>query len=168
MAEGSTPSTGGSPQTEQVAPAEYAKFIDQIELVDIWLRSATITNDQGPDSPSDASLALRNHAEYELSDGDFEGFDVAQTYEARFEKGERLLASVDVTFGLRFRSKQPMTDTIFRLFNEVNLPVNTWPYFREFLSATLGRMGWMPFTLPAIKRGTRRATRQRRSKPAQS
>lgn len=168
MAEEPTAPAPAEPGANRVAPAQYAKFIEQIELVDIWLQTATIENDQGPNSPSDASLALKSHARYEPSETEFEGFDVAQTYEARFERGETLLASVAVTFGLRFQSKQPMTDAVFEVFDEVNLPVNTWPYFREYLAATLGRMGWNPFTLPALKRGIRRPTRQRHSKSTKS
>ena len=48
---------------------------------------------------------------------------------------------------------EPMTEGIFAVFQDVNLPVNTWPYLREFLAATTGRMNWITFTLPALKRG---------------
>ncbi|MBL0171693.1 MAG: hypothetical protein IPP90_13395 [Gemmatimonadaceae bacterium] len=44
-----------------------------------------------------------------------------------------------------------MTDAIFAEFERVNLPLNTWPYFREFLQSTLVRAGWPPFVLPAFK-----------------
>jgi len=32
-----------------------------------------------------------------------------------------------------------------------NLPLNTWPYLREFLQNALTRAGWPVYTLPAFK-----------------
>ncbi|MHB8576340.1 MAG: hypothetical protein ACYDCQ_13525 [Dehalococcoidia bacterium] len=69
------------------------------------------------------------------------------------ESVERPLAEINAVFALDFTSPLPMTNTIFPIFSENNLPVNTWPYLREFVSTTLGRMNWTPFTLPALKRG---------------
>ena len=46
-----------------------------------------------------------------------------------------------------------MSEELFTVFQEVNLPVNTWPYLRSFLADGLGRMGWPPMTLPAFKTG---------------
>jgi hypothetical protein len=82
------------------------------------------------------------------------GFRILHSFRIRLADGDQQLADVDVTFGLDFDSEQPMTTEILGVFREVNLPVNTWPYVREYLSATLGRMTWVPFTLPALKRGT--------------
>src|SRR3712207_6224097 len=93
-------------------------------------------------------------------------FRVLQSYGLSVLADEPL-AEIEVTFGLRFRSKQPMTEVFFEVFEEVNLPVNTWPYLREFVSSTLGRMGWQPITLPALKRGTETA-KQKNEEPTKS
>lgn len=55
-----------------------------------------------------------------------------------------------------------MTEEIFSIFREVNLPVNTWPYLREFLASTFGRFGWEPIIIPAYKVGAKAPPRQRR------
>ena len=55
---------------------------------------------------------------------------------------------------VEFESDMPMTDEIFEVFQERNLPVNTWPYLRAFVSDSVSRMGWPPVTMPAFKIGT--------------
>jgi len=64
---------------------------------------------------------------------------------------QSLLAEIDVTFGLRFTSKEPMSDEIFAIFRDTNVPVNIWPYLREYLASTAGRMNWTVLTLPVLK-----------------
>ena len=70
--------------------------------------------------------------------------------QGRVEGGEEAVR-VSVSLEARYGSKTLMTDAIFAEFERVNLPLNTWPYFREFLQSTLTRAGWPPFVLPAFK-----------------
>ena len=83
-----------------------------------------------------------------------DGFVAFQAYDVTFKESDSEVAGISVTFGLEFKSEQAMTDELFVVFEEVNLPVNAWPYLRAFLSDALGRMGWPPLTLPAFKTGT--------------
>ncbi len=53
---------------------------------------------------------------------------------------------------VRYSSEKKITDDIFGLFKEVNLPVNTWPYFREYVHSCMGRLNLPPLVLPALKR----------------
>lgn len=149
------------------SPKEYAEFIGQIELRNIWLVEATARNHFGPHTPSEAVFRF---AETSASwESESSGFRVRHCYELRIESEDETLAEIDVTFGLEFDSSQPMTDGIFEIFKDVNLPVNTWPYFREYIATTTGRMGWAPFTAPTFKSGVKPARRRarRRAKPTQ-
>lgn len=56
--------------------------------------------------------------------------------------------SAEAELELLFRSAIPMTDDHFELFTARNLPVYTWPYFREFLHSAIARTGWPVYTLP--------------------
>lgn len=56
--------------------------------------------------------------------------------------------SAEAELELLFRSAIPMTDDHFELFKARNLPVYTWPYFREFLHSAVARTGWPVYTLP--------------------
>ncbi len=149
------------------SPKEYAEFIGQIELRNIWLVEATAKNHFGPHTPTQAVFRFAStDATWENASS---GFRVKHCYELRIESEDEMLAEVDVTFGLEFESSQPITDDIFKIFKDVNLPVNTWPYLREFIATTTGRMGWAPFTAPTFKSGVKPAKRRarRRTQPAQ-
>lgn len=140
----------------RISPEEYAVFIAQIELRDIWLQQAHAKNQLGPEGPRGAiEVEITDDTRWHAREG---GFDAIQQFALRFALGDAPLAEIEVTFALRFRSAQAMTEEIFQVFRAVNLPLNTWPYLREFVSATTGRMGWLPFTLPALKRGTPQRT----------
>ena len=131
-----------------ITPEQYAEFIDQIELRDLWLQNARVLNQHGPFTPEQAAVRFESDASWDtLADG----FLAFHQHHVRFEKSDQILAEIDVTFGLAFSSKMPMTDDTFMVFSDVNLPVNTWPFLREFVSTTVGRMGWQAFTLPAFK-----------------
>jgi hypothetical protein len=153
----------------------YAAFIAQIELLDIWLHEAKVINRYGPHPPKRGVFRFTSQVGWEARPGGFRAFDRAHVV---LEAGDVEYAELEVTFGLDFASQEPLTADLFAVFGEVNLPVNTWPYLREFVSTTMGRMGWRPFTLPALKRGTasssppavrrRRATKPRDRDQAES
>lgn len=151
-------------RTHPIAPREYSAFIDQIELVTIWLSSAQVTNQHGPTTPEKGVLDIQRSAHWEASPSGFRAF---HTYTATLKTAETSAVLIEVTFGLEFDSAEPMTDAIFGIFQLVNLPVNTWPYLREFLATTLGRFGWEPIIIPAFKVGAKALPRERR-RPAET
>jgi hypothetical protein len=140
-----------------VSPAEYAAFIEGIKLERLWLVEAMIRNYAGPNTPTEALLRVGDDPDWCEIEG---GFRAQSHYKVRVTANEESQAEIDVTFAVDFASPTPMTDDLFDLFGFVNLPLNTWPFLREFVHTTFGRMDWVPFALPAIKRGTRRIAGQ--------
>jgi hypothetical protein len=134
-----------------IGPERYAEYIRQIELTALWLHDARIQNHAGPETPERAVFGFETTAEWSAQP---DGFRALHHYRVRLDAADAPLAEIDVSFGLHFRSEVSMSEELFELFQEVNLPVNTWPYLREFVATALGRMNWVPFTLPALKRGT--------------
>jgi hypothetical protein len=139
-----------SGEAQRPSATEYNTFVGQIELRAIWLQRAKIVNAAGPVTPEHAAIRVEARAEWEPWGA---GFQALHQFTIRVETPDTVLAEIEVTFGLHFASGQPMTEPLFAIFQDVNLPVNTWPYVREFVSTTMGRMNWVPFTLPALKRG---------------
>lgn len=130
----------------------YAAFISQLELHSIWLKSASVENSHGPDLPEGLSIVVDGGNHWEpLPDG----FRAFQNYRIRLsQQEESLLAEINVTFGADYQSELPMDDELFATFGDVNLPLNTWPYLREYAASTVGRLGWLSITLPTLKAGT--------------
>ncbi len=148
-AEDSNPSSHHLP-TEPIDPAIYNAFIGQIELSSIWLSYSLIENSGGPGNPGEASIGIAASARWESVVGGFVAF---HAYDVKIEATDSKVANISVTFGLEFESEQAMSEELFTVFQDVNLPVNTWPYLRSFLADGLGRMGWPPLTLQVFKIG---------------
>lgn len=131
---------------------EYRQFIAQIELRDVWLVSSKAANKHGPIMPDEpVRVSVSDRSSWTEIDG---GFRATAHYAVRFKSHRRLVATVEADFAADYDSEEPMTDECFALFARNNLPLNTWPYLREFLASITSRTGWMPFTLPARKINT--------------
>lgn len=142
---------------EKLDPKDYAAFIAQIELQTIWLKDALVENEHGPETPERGVIRIEEETEWQPLPAGFRAF---HRYRVRMEAGSESLLTIAVTYAVDFFSEETMTDEIFAVFQRVNLPVNTWPYLREYVATMMGRMDWMPFTLPALKRGTRAASKR--------
>lgn len=137
------------PQESAVASIpDYVAFVQQIELLNIWLRSARTTNSTGGITFARAEVGIEDSATWKDIDG---GFQVFHKYSAIFTDGKKKLGRIDAEFVVDYVSDELMDDDLFELFKTNNLPLNTWPYFREYVSNTTGRMQWLPFTLPTRK-----------------
>jgi preprotein translocase subunit SecB len=132
---------------------DYARFIGQIELWKIWITKARLESRTGSNWSPDVEASVSTDSAFESTNLGFRAF---QHYSVKLlhELDSGTLAEIDVSFAAEFGSDIPMSDEMFAIFSDVNLPVNTWPYLREFVSSSTGRMGWEPFTLPTIKRYT--------------
>jgi hypothetical protein len=65
--------------------------------------------------------------------------------------GKEEPVTIRATFELEYASKTTITDELFAIFREFNLPVNIWPFFREFVHTVLARANWPVFVLPALR-----------------
>jgi len=127
----------------------YSAFIGQIQLERIWLKSTRVTNSVGGETPPNSEVTLDDVRTWKDSE---DGFQAFHKYIVEFKNDRnRKLARIEVEFGLDYHSDEPMTEDIFALFAVNNLPLNSWPYLREYLANTVSRMNWLPFTLPALK-----------------
>jgi len=113
----------------------------------------------GPKVASLVGIRLRG-ARRECSD-----FDVVVRL-----KGSKTLAGImKFRLGFLFRSKlksdDPEFQSVFEVFSNTSLVLNSWPWAREFVASTAARMGWPAVTLPLFKVGTpgKRASRPTRS-----
>lgn len=136
-----------------VSREAYNAFIEQIELVNLWLKEARVANHAEPWTvPEQGIYSIEPSASWQLVE---DGFRALSRNVVRLVHQDTTFLEVDVTYAVEYRSAQPMTEAIFAVFEDVNLPLNAWPYLREFVSTTLGRMGWLPYTMPAFKVGVK-------------
>ena len=139
-----------SSQDLSLSPEDYSAFVMQIDLLNIWLQEASVINRMGPDTPDQATLRIDETADWEYIT---DGFRAHHQFKVSVEGSSEIYANINVTFSVDFQSGRPMNDDLFTIFARVNLPINTWPYLREYLASSIGRMNWLTYTLPALKRG---------------
>jgi len=126
---------------------DYNDFVTQIEITGIHIVSAQINMLDYSYFPSSAEVKWRKTASYEKAE---EQFNVFHRYNVTIldkeTKGAK--AKISVTFRVVYSSKIPINDDLFEVFKVRNLPLNTWPYFREFVHNAIMRMGWPSFIAP--------------------
>lgn len=136
-------------------PDEYGKFIEGLELIQVRLVRLNVESAASfPIKPSGTSVELEVAEEASYTPVD-EGFEVFHRYLLLAKDAQQpseLLGRIEAEFGLRFKSVQPISQPYFEIFRHFNLPVNTWPYWRELVQSMTARMGWPPITLPLLKR----------------
>jgi len=130
----------------------YNSFIRQIELIDVCLAAARIENLGYAECPANPRIDVRSKSSYKNTEGEFE---ISHSYNLTIKDMETKLpvAKLSVLFSVTYGSGTPMTDDIFEIFKIYNLPLNTWPYFREFVHNSFARMGWVGVVAPAYKVG---------------
>ena len=137
-------------RSQVASPEEYNAFVQQIDLDSVWLASAKIDNGIGAEAPDRTDVTIDRFSSWDAVEGGFLAFD---SYRIVLGPPRDAAATIEVTFGLEYRSKLPMTDALFEPFKQFNLPLNAWPYAREFVASATARMSWIPFTLPALRLG---------------
>jgi len=138
---------GGIKQKKVLNFKEYNNFVEQIEMDDIRIVAIQVHILDYSYFPTSAEVKRRTQASYESAEGQF---NVSHRYnltildkETREDK-----AKISVTFYVSYSSKIPINDDLFEIFKVRNLPLNTWPYLREFIHNVTMRLGWPPFIAP--------------------
>jgi hypothetical protein len=127
----------------------YNAFVKQVQIKDIRLAAAKVDSPDCSYFPAAADVRSRLDSRYENVD---KGFRCYTRYNVVIKDNETktVRARISVTFCVSYASKIPMDDKLFDIFKMVNLPLNTWPYFREFTHSAVTRMGWPPLIAPTF------------------
>lgn len=136
----------------KLSPEEYRKILEGIELLDISMVEAKVNVNKDQTQPGELQINIKDDKEYKLQENGV--VDIRQRYEldARKLKSKSRYLQIAATFLVRLRSKEEFTADFYDIYKEVSLPLNTWPFFREYLHSNTARMGIPPLTLPLLKR----------------
>lgn len=141
-------------QRQRVSPKEYREFINGLRLTSIVMKASRAQRIADKvDLTRKIDMNINDHADFRMVAGDqcivSHAYELAMTY-----TGEKdTLLEVTCAFEVALQTGRPMTREYFDVFSKVNLPVNTWPYFRELAHSMISRMGLPPLILPMVKRG---------------
>ncbi len=137
-------------QVEPVAPEVYNRFLGQLTLVRVRLVACSVETYTDYPKPAQTGIEVAYQSSFEPTEG---GFEALAHYEVRFNdtQSKEVQAVIMATYGLAFASEEVMKDEIFVIFGDLNLQMNVWPFMREFVLTSMGRMDWPAFTLPLLK-----------------
>lgn len=137
----------------KISPEEYREFVQGIELKHVYLSAAKVKRVRMPDI--DVPLRYGHSIDKKKYSKLEEGFSASFTFQvALFEEDvEEPFGEIDVTFTAEYTTEQPMTKRIFEIFGDLNLPLNVFPYIREYVHTTTNRMGFPTLILPTFKSG---------------
>lgn len=147
---------------EQDVSAEvYNDFIQGVNLETIYLAGAVVRLNRFPEGinlgfgveseakgpvelPAEAGTSgFQGSIRYKLSLYDQPRSDDAPPAES--------FAEIEAIWVAVYASQRIPTESEFAVFSAQSLPLNLWPYFRQFAQQTISQMGLPPLTLPTFK-----------------
>jgi hypothetical protein len=127
----------------------YNAFIAGLDLVSVRLAGSEI---RAPSTPARRQLVPTIEQSARLTHEDEHVVIIhVLTFSGSYEDKDEPAVFIRAEFEVRYSTTERMTTQIFTEFRRRNLPLNTWPYFREFVHAVLARTGWPVFVLPVYK-----------------
>jgi hypothetical protein len=133
----------------KVSPEEYRNMMRGLKLEKIRLVSASLKYNffQPP-----MKIVVKSAEKFEKKKESNEVF-VYQDYTlvAQLPKTNQKGVNIKCCYEIVFKTDKDFTEEFFKIYADRSLPLNTWPYFREFVSSMVARMDLPPLTLPLFK-----------------
>lgn len=145
-------------EDHQPSPEEYGTFVKGLELTRVRMVRSQV---EAPYPVSDAS-AVRIEFDKDtqfLVHEEIESFEVLSRFDFTFEEEgiDDPVGAISVTYSFLYESDRVGGDEdlqpYFEIFEDVSLPVNVWPFVREYVHNTTSRIDWPTLDLPLVKPG---------------
>jgi hypothetical protein len=146
--------SGGAVSTTSELPAaspdEYNSFLSKVDLRSIRLAQCSVDARNRYDGSTLTPQVQEGTTTFEVIEG---GFVVLHElmFSGTPEHGNTQPVNIKAAFELEYSSEFQITPNLFVVFRQHNLPVNVWPFFREFVHTVLARANWPVFVLPALQ-----------------
>lgn len=131
----------------------YQQFLRALDFVGMGLKTSSCRIDRS------AYFRLRDKKKisrrriitnYEVTDLTRDFFDVTATFRLVLEERETGASplAIEVTYQTHFHGKPPINEGFARRFAGAEFPLLVWPFFRQYVHDTAGRMSIPPITVP--------------------
>ncbi|WP_028575039.1 protein-export chaperone SecB [Desulfonatronovibrio hydrogenovorans] len=134
----------------KIPPDKYREILRNIRLKEIVLLNANIKSNRDNFAKSlkvDINLSSSSFQKHD----DNVDIDIKCRLVAFEEKKSHYAILMESFYRMSIIAGEGFDEDFFEIYKEINLPVNIWPYFREFIANTSYRMGMPPMTLPFYK-----------------
>lgn len=147
-----------SDDQQKPSPEEYGTFVNGLELTRVRMVRSQV---EAPYPVSDASavrIELENETQFREHE-DISSFEALASFDLTFEEEgvDDRVGAISVTYSFLYESDMVGGDakleSYYEVFAEVSLPVNVWPFVREFVHNATSRVDWPKLDLPLVKPG---------------
>jgi preprotein translocase subunit SecB len=143
-----------SEKKEGIDYKAYSKILGKLELKEIYLESCSVShNREDILKQKNLKVAVKDKASHIQQENKL---IVTHKYDLNVKTPETkrgFALKISICFVLIFHTEVSISKDFFDVFQKINLPLNSWPYFREFVQNMTQRMNIPPLTLPFVKRG---------------
>lgn len=134
-------------------PEKYAKILEKLEFAEIFLESCSVDSKREEFfNAKEIMVGVNDRSKFIQKRGRLE---VEHSYTLKLMRKDdetNLPFKISAKFRLVFISEVEISKEFYDIFKKINLPINSWPYFREFVQSMTQRMNIPPLTLPFVKR----------------
>jgi preprotein translocase subunit SecB len=144
--------------TKTGAPSPSRSLVDKLDLFAIGLDSLSANLDRSNYASAFAEEKKRIkrsiESAYKVTDYSSEHFDVTATLSLRIDAAgfEDPILAVNIAISGHFHPKKPLSREDVEGFADAEARLIFWPYFRQIVSDTTGRMHIGTITLPLVVR----------------
>ena len=139
-------------ESPRLSPKDYKKILDNVQLDLISLESCSAKANQDKFGKQMKSI-VKDKVSFNLLNENEVMFIQHYDFICTKTNQKEYALKISCAFSAKFSSMEPLSNDFLEIFSKVNIHVNTWPYFREFIQSITQRMSLPPVTLPLLKRG---------------
>ena len=135
----------------KVTPREYDEYIKGVDIREIRFENGSFKFKNADLFREESSIKVKYKRNPELIEIHKDYFVVRDklVFSVIEVSSRKHIIDVECCLIVVYDHEDGITEEMFELFRDFNVPVNTWPYFREFVGSATTRMGMPAFTLPA-------------------
>ena len=134
----------------KMSPDEYRKVLEQVNLKSIEMDACSMKTRReklGKNMKVDVGHKTSYQIEEDSRATVFSDYEFVATKSTKKEFAAKITASYRVILV----AESPFSEEFMDIYSEVNLQMNTWPYFRELVHNMIQRAGLPPLTLPFLR-----------------
>lgn len=136
--------------TPKISPAEYKEILQKVDLESIALEECSVKVKR-KNIRNSMQLAIKSSANHIF----LEAGKIEFTHEYELisfaDKKKEYAMKINCSYKILLTSEADIHEDFPKIFAKVNLSINTWPYFREFVQNMVQRINFPPLTLPLLK-----------------
>jgi hypothetical protein len=141
----------GPENQKKISSKEYSSVLKGLELKSLYFSGAKFALSK-ENIAIGSIVKIESRASFKVLENN--SVEVAHSYRLRVinKENKKIGIRIRCDIILLYSSKETFSELFFEIFKGINLPINTWPYFREYVSSSISRMNVPPLVLPLFKR----------------